>query len=146
MNSTGATYTRHFYRDADRAVLGGVCAGLADYLGFNLKTTRFLTLVAFLMVMPVAVIAYLMVVFVVPSVSRTDDADAFQQAAPVRRRSCRRRRSKTQKTAQAMSATTKPKATEIIDTKCSALEERLAVLERRVTSRRFQLDQELAKL
>ena len=33
---------RRFYRDADRAVLGGVCAGLASYLGINLKVLRFL--------------------------------------------------------------------------------------------------------
>ena len=31
---------RRLYRDSDRAVLGGVCAGLARYLGFNLKVTH----------------------------------------------------------------------------------------------------------
>ena len=42
------TYTpRAFYRSADRAVLGGVCAGLADYFGFNLRVLRFLAIIAF---------------------------------------------------------------------------------------------------
>ena len=56
-----------FYRDADRAVLGGVCAGLAGYLGFNLKATRFLAIIAFFTAMPIAVVAYLAAVFLIPS-------------------------------------------------------------------------------
>ena len=145
MNATG-TMSGHFCRDADRAMLGGVCAGLADYLGFNLKTTRILTFVAFLMAMPVAVVAYLAVVLLVPSVSRQDPGATFQTATSTRRRSCRRSRRRARRQAQTQLAESSPKTSEVIDKKCSALDERLAVLERRVTSKRFQLDQELAKL
>ena len=53
---------RRLYRDADRAVLGGVCAGLATYLGFNLKVTRFLCVIAYLCAFPFAVFAYLIAV------------------------------------------------------------------------------------
>jgi len=145
MNAAGTTFDRHFYRDADRAVLGGVCAGLADYLGFNLRTTRFLAFIAFVMMMPIALIAYLVVVFFVPSVSRVDDAEAFQSPAATRRRSRRRRRREFHNRDQA-TVVQAPKAAEIIDKKCCALDARLAELEKRVTSKRFQLDQELAKL
>ena len=34
-----------FYRDADAGKVGGVCAGLAEYFGFDLTLTRVLTLV-----------------------------------------------------------------------------------------------------
>ena len=59
MSSYSETSDRRLYRDADRAVLGGVCAGLAGYFGLNLKVTRFLAFIAFLMAMPFAVIGYL---------------------------------------------------------------------------------------
>ncbi len=42
MMTMSAQPNRRFYRDRDNAWLGGVCAGLAGYLGFNLKVTRFL--------------------------------------------------------------------------------------------------------
>ncbi len=34
-----------FYRDPDAGKVGGVCAGLAEYFGFDLTLTRVLTLV-----------------------------------------------------------------------------------------------------
>ena len=62
--SADQTYSsRAFYRSTDRAVLGGVCAGVADYFGFNLCVLRFLAIIAFVCAMPMAVIAYLAVVF-----------------------------------------------------------------------------------
>jgi phage shock protein C len=146
MSATDALCDRHFYRDADRAVLGGVCAGLADYLGFNLKTTRILAVIACIMVTPLAVLSYLLVVFFVPAVSRVDDPAAFTRPARISRRSrCWSRRGKHART-EARSATPRPNVSTIIDRKCNALEARLAILERRITSRRFQLDQEFAKL
>ncbi|NCF16044.1 MAG: PspC domain-containing protein, partial [Gammaproteobacteria bacterium] len=39
MTTFAGTSRGRLYRDTDRAVLGGVCAGLARYLGFNLKVT-----------------------------------------------------------------------------------------------------------
>ena len=78
MTGYAGTTGRRLYRDADRAVLGGVCAGLARYLGFNLKVTRFLCVIAFLCAFPFAVMAYLVAVFVIPSSSsRIYDASAI---------------------------------------------------------------------
>ena len=72
MSSYSEATTSRLYRDADRAMLGGVCAGLAGHFGFNLKVTRFLAFIAFLMAMPMAVLAYLAAVCLIPAESRRD--------------------------------------------------------------------------
>ncbi|MCH7829442.1 MAG: PspC domain-containing protein [Proteobacteria bacterium] len=120
MNTVRAPSDRRFYRDADRAVFGGVCAGLAGYFGLQLKVIRILAIVAFFMVMPVAVIAYLAAVFLIPAVSRRELKE-FDVPRP---------------TATA----------EEIRRRCREIDARLATLERHVTSSRFQLDQELSRL
>ncbi len=137
MSTISAESGRRFYRDADRAMLGGVCAGLAAYLGFNLRVTRVLAFIAFLMAMPLAVIAYLAAVFLIPSVSRVDTYEAKE---PPLSRKQRRRHAKQQAAAAQVSARVE------IDRRCQTLNERLARLEKHVTSRRFQLEQELSRL
>ena len=128
---------RRLYRDADRAILGGVCAGLAGYLGFNLKMTRFLAFIAFCMAMPIAVIGYLAAVFLIPSVSNGDYVVVEE------RRYSRRRKSRKKK--EEVEVRT-PTMADDINRRCESLDERLVRLEKRVTSRRFQLEQELSKL
>jgi phage shock protein C len=134
------------YRDADRAVLGGVCAGLAGYLGFNLKVTRFLVFIAFLMAMPIAVIAYLAAVFLIPSASGLEFDVASDEFICRRRRSRKARKArKTRKEAEPAVAPERTIADDI-DRRCHSLDERLVRLEKHVTSRRFQLEQELSRL
>jgi phage shock protein C len=135
--TTMSADSRGFYRDADRAILGGVCAGLARYFGFNLKATRILAFIAFLMAMPVAVVGYLAAVFLIPSATFRTYGVAEE------RRFCGRRKSRHQK--EAVEATG-PSYAEIINRRCRTLDERLARLEKHVTSRRFQIDQELSRL
>ena len=146
------TETRgRFYRDADRAVLGGVCAGVASYLGFNLKMTRFLAFIAFLMAMPFAIIGYLAIVFLVPSASsRTYDAATERGFGRrrSRREKSRRERARRERARrdEEYAEAQKPSAATVIDQHCQSLDERLARLEKHVTSKRFQLDQELSRL
>lgn len=130
MNSLSAVPERRFYRDADRALLGGVCAGIANYLGFNLCVTRFLAVIAFLMIMPVAIVAYFAIVFLVPSYSRKN----YDFGAPEAKK-------KKQQT-----TTPRSEINDTISRRCKDLDERLARLEKHVTSRKFQLDQELRRL
>jgi len=144
MITINADPQRRLVRDADRAMLGGVCAGLAAYLGFNLKVTRCLAFIAFLMAMPLAVIAYLAAVFLIPSASNLDgETEEFI---------CRRRRSrkarKARKKQKDSESTAAPEwsAAADIDRRCRSLDERLVRLEKLVTSRRFQLEQELSRL
>ena len=67
---------RRFYRSADNSVLGGVCGGLAEYFGFNLKVTRILAVIGFLMNPPLAGLAYFAVVLLVPA--RSDECSEAQ--------------------------------------------------------------------
>jgi phage shock protein C len=139
-----ATSEHRLYRDADRAVLGGVCAGLSKYLGFNLKVTRFLAVVAFLMAMPVAICAYMAAVFLIPSVSsgeRVEDVETRIFCCRKRRRKRRKHRKEEVEPEPRPS----PKA-ELLRTRCEDLDVRLARLERHVTSRRFQIEEELRRL
>ena len=138
MRTMDATSTRRFYRDADRAVLGGVCAGLAGYLGFNLKVTRCLAFIAFLMVMPIAVIGYFAAVFLIPaSSSRVYDRATEREFE---------KREKKHKQEKARRASAPSATADEIRRRYRSLDERLAKLEKHVTSRRFQLEQEFRRL
>jgi phage shock protein C len=145
MITTNADLQRRLYRDADRAVLGGVCAGLAGYLGFNLKVTRFLAFIAFLMAMPIAVIGYLAAVFLIPSASRLN-YDVDTEDFVCRRRRSRKERKARKKNKEAAATASGPSEAAEIERRCRSLDERLVRLEKHVTSRRFQLEQELSRL
>ena len=141
MRTMDATTGRRFYRDADRAVLGGVCAGLAGYLGFNLKMTRCLAFIAFLMAMPIAVIGYLAAVFLIPaSSSRVYDRATEKEFAKRQKRDKKRRQDEARRTPPPTA-----RADEVRE-RYRSLDERLAKLEKHVTSRRFQLEQEFRRL
>ena len=123
---------RRFYRDADRAVLGGVCAGLASHLGINLKVLRFLCIIAFLCAFPIALIAYLAVVLLVPASSSRiyDDAMYEERRKDALREEILRAR---------------PTVGEIRE-RYKSLDERLARIEKYVTSSRYELDEEFRRL
>jgi phage shock protein C len=143
MTTMNAQSDRHFYRDADRAILGGVCAGLAGYLGFNLKMTRFLAFIAFLMAMPIAVIAYLAAVFLIPSAS-SGKIDSIAESHY--EKYCSRRDKRQSSKAQEAYEEPGSLLAEELSRRCKSMDERLARLEKHVTSKRFQIDQELSRL
>jgi len=128
MTGSASIPDRRFYRSADRAVLGGVCAGLADYFGFNLKVTRILAVIAFLWAMPLAVIAYLGVVFLVPAKSLGDAKPAVDAEF-----------------SQALRSSPGQTMTDL-RSRFQSLDRRLARLEKYVTSSRYQLDREFKDL
>ncbi len=128
MNNYGSISRRKFYRSRDRAVLAGVCAGMADYFGFNLKMTRVLAVVSLLMAMPVTLIAYFGTVFLVPV---APDGDRQSNYDPEFRKAVR----------------SSPRQTlSDVRRRFQSLDSRMARLERYVTSSRFNLDQEFKKL
>ena len=123
---------RRLYRDADRAILGGVCAGLATYLGFNLKVTRLLCVIAFLCVFPVAAFAYIVAVLLIPSSSSRiydEELDHERRKQALREEILR----------------TKPTVRDVRE-RYRDMDERLARIERYVTSSRYQLDEEFRRL
>jgi phage shock protein C len=119
---------RRFYRNRDRAMIGGVCAGLADYFGFNLKVTRLLAVIALFMAMPATLLVYFATVFLVPS---APDLGRQPHHDPEFRKALRA------SPGQTLSD---------VRRRFQSLDSRLARLERYVTSSRFNLDQEFKKL
>ena len=132
MTGFAGTTGRRLYRDADRAVLGGVCAGLATYLGFNLKVTRLLCIIAFLCAFPFAAIAYLAAVLVIPSSSSRIYDDEIRDA--------RRKEALREEILRA-----KPTVRDVRE-RYREMDERLARIERYVTSSRYKLDEEFRQL
>ena len=123
---------RRLYRDSDRAVLGGVCAGVAKHLGFNLKVTRFLAVIAFFCAMPVTIIGYLAAVFLIPAgSSRTYDDESSEELRKERLRE------------EILRA--KPTVNEVRE-RYKSMDERLANIEKYVTSSRYELDEEFRRL
>lgn len=119
---------RRFYRNSSRAMFGGVCAGLADYFGFNLRVTRVLAVISLLVAMPATLLAYFGAVFLVPKAPKRSVPPEYD---PAFRKALR----------------SDPSATMTeVGRRFKKLDSRLARLERYVTSPRFDLDQEFRKL
>ena len=119
---------RKFYRNRDRAMVAGVCAGLADYFGFNLKVTRILAVISLIMATLVTLVAYFGVVLLVPAAPPNTGES---QHDPEFRKAVR----------------SAPRQTlSDVRRRFQSLDSRLARLERYVTSSRFNLDQEFRKL
>ncbi len=139
MSSHATTSHRRFVRDADRAMLAGVCAGIADYFGFNLRVTRLLAIIAFFVAMPFTLIVYFAIVCLVPAESYRRARGVHREYRPRRRRMSRRERRQAEEESR-------DKAREDFDQQCEALDERLATIEKYVTSSRYELDREFEKL
>ncbi len=127
MRSEASMSERRFYRNADKAMLGGVCAGIADYFGFNLCVTRLLAVIAFF-TMPLTLLGYLALVLLVPSISATERP---RPVDPVFHRAVRSSPSQTMSD---------------VRSRFKSLDRRLARLEKYVTSSRYQLDREFDRL
>jgi phage shock protein C len=143
MTATATTNCRRFTRDADRAILGGVFAGLARHFGFNLCVTRLLAVIAFFAAFPFMVFAYIAAVLLVPSESWRDE---YVVERVIRR--CRRHRSRRASRRERRDAEQEARreATEEVRRRARSLEERLARIEKHVTSKRYQLDEEFRNL
>ena len=128
MTAYATTGERRFARSSDRACLGGVCAGIADYFGFNLKVTRVLAVISLFMASLVTLIAYFAMVFLVPAAPRGKNEPHYDRDFRKAVRSAPR---------QTLSE---------VRRRFQSLDNRLARLERYVTSSRFNLDQEFKNL
>jgi phage shock protein C len=137
MSAQASTYERRFCRRTDKAVLGGVCAGFAEYFGFNLRVTRLLAVIAFFVAMPMAIITYMAVVFLVP-------ADPGWSAMRVFRK--RRQRERSAPPQSVPSSTPSDIRVSDVRRRCQSLDKRMAHLEKYVTSSRYNLDREFRNL
>jgi phage shock protein C len=139
MTVYASTSGRHFARDADRAVLGGVCAGIAEYFGFNLRATRVIFIIAFFVAMPFAAAAYIAIALLVPAESGQYEYVVERKVRKRRRRSTRKERIQAENEERAQAA-------EAVKQRYQALDERLARIEKYVTSSRYNLDREFRNL
>jgi phage shock protein C len=143
MTAYASTSERYFVRDADRAILGGVCAGFANYFGFNLRVTRILFIIACCVATPFAVIAYIAIVFLVPAESSRYE---YVTEREVRRTVRRKKRRMTRKERQQAAAEEQAQAAAVIKERYSSLDDRLARIEKYITSSRYDLDREFRNL
>lgn len=139
MTSYASTAERRFVRNKDRAALGGVCAGIADYFGFRLCAVRVLFLVAFFLFMPFVALAYIAIVLLVP-------AESSRYEYVVEREVRTRRRRMTRKERKAAAEEEEREAREAVRERYRSLDERLARIEKYVTSSRYDLDREFRNL
>jgi phage shock protein C len=116
-----------FYRDPAAGKIGGVCAGLAEYFGFDLTLTRVLTVVG-MFFFPTLLLIYLALWFLLPTKPRElyrdeDDRDFWRgvRVSPAETLSEVRHRFR-------------------------AADAKLQRMERYVTSRNFSLDREFQDL
>ena len=128
MNADATIPRRRFVRSRERAMIAGVCAGLAEYFGFNLRATRVLAVISLFMAMPVTLLAYFGAVFLIPVAA---DEHLPRNYDPEFRRAVRA------SPAQTVSD---------VRRRFQTLDSRLARLERYVTSSQFDLDQKFRKL
>lgn len=54
------------YRNKDRGILGGVCAGIADWTGFNLTALRIITVLLAIPFTAVIVVGYIVLWILIP--------------------------------------------------------------------------------
>lgn len=128
MSETASSFDRRYVRSSDRSVIGGVCGGLAEYFGFNLKVTRALAIVAFIINPLLATLAYIAIVVLVPAKPTTEPAPRVDQEF---RKSLRSSPTKTMGD---------------VRRRFQALDRRLAALEKYITSSRYDLDREFRDL
>jgi phage shock protein C len=116
-----------FYRDPEAGKVGGVCAGLAEYFGFDLTLTRVLTVVS-MFFFPTMLLVYFALWFLMPAkprqLYRSEDDQDFWRGVRV-------------SPAETLSE---------VRHRFRAADAKLQRMERYVTSRNFSLDREFQDL
>jgi phage shock protein C len=115
------------YRNPQRGVIFGVCAGFAEYFAFDLTVTRVLTVVGAMFAFPIVCVSYLVLGFMLPRKADSGSADFHE---PVRRQ--------VRSDPHDMLSSVRYRFRD--------LDSRLQRLEKYVTSSRFTLDSEFRRL
>lgn len=145
MTAYASTHDRRFTRDTDRGVVAGVCAGIADYFGFRLCAVRAIFIVALFVAFPFAVLTYLAIVLLVPAESSRYEYVVEREVIHRRRRRRMSRRERRRAEAEAEEQERVRKAEQVKE-RYRSLDDRLARIEKYVTSSRYDLDREFRNL
>lgn len=143
MTAYASTRATRFTRNADRALVAGVCAGISDYFGFRLCAVRAIFVIALLFAFPFAALTYIAIVLLFPAESDRYEYVVEREVRCRRRRMTRRERRRAE--AEAVAAESLRRA-ERVKERYRTLDERLARIEKYVTSSRYDLDREFRNL
>ena len=66
MSTSSTTTTRRLTRNTDEAMMGGVCAGVADYLGLDVTLVRVLAVLGAVFGLGSLVVAYVVAWLLMP--------------------------------------------------------------------------------
>ena len=130
MNSDprGPGLVNRLYRNPRRGVIFGVCAGLAEYFGFNVNVTRVLVAIGALFSFPLIGVAYVLLGLLLPI--RSHGRSGYDELDPVERQ-----------------VRSSPHDTlSNVRYRFRDLDARLQRLEKYVTSSRYKLDREFREL
>lgn len=120
-----STYRNRLYRNRQRGLLAGVCAGISDWTGFNLTALRVITVLLAIPFTAVIIIGYLALALLLPimpeDLYRDKDEETFWR-----------------ETRRAPSDTVSQ-----LNQRFRALDRRLQKLEAWLTSREYRIRQEL---
>lgn len=124
----GGAGRRRLYRDVGRSMVGGVCAGIADYFGREPWQVRLLVAVGLIVFPPQTLLAYLLAWALLPVRPAPTWRNAHEEA-------------------DWRAATGQPNdSVANLDERFRAMERRIEAIERTVTSREFRLDREFRNL
>jgi len=126
-NGAGPGVINRLYRNPQRGVIFGVCAGIAEYFGFDLTVMRVLTVIGALFAVPIVCGSYLVLGLMLPSKPYSASGDVYD---PVQRQ--------VRSDPHDMLSSVRYRFRD--------LDVRLQRLEKYVTSNRFQLDSEFRRL
>ncbi len=129
MSNYETVEARRFTRSSDNRVLGGVCGGLADYFGFNVRATRFLAFIALFTPFGfIAFVSYVVAVILFPAAPTKAPPPGVDESFH-----------------KAMRASPQQTMSDV-RRRFLALDRKLARLEKYVTSSRYNLDREFRDL
>lgn len=130
MNETREPGPRRLYQDRENRLVCGVCAGVADYFGFDLTVTRMIVLAGLIFFLPTVLIGYIALALILPKKSRRLDELRDEASSSLQR-----------------SVRSSPQGTlDHIRHRFRELDGRLQRLEKYMTSKRFELDREFEAL
>lgn len=129
-NRFGDSGRNRLYRNRQDGVIAGVCAGIADYFGFDLVLTRAVVGVAAVFFSPFVITVYIVLALVL----ETKPEEAPEARDESRERVARRVRSEPHATLNS------------VRFRFRELDQRLQRIEKYVTSDRFSLDREFEGL
>lgn len=129
MSATNVFGGRQLYKDRERGIIFGVCAGIADYFGFDLGVTRILVVLGLLFFFPTTLLIYIVMALILPKKPQaTGERD--EVSSTLRRR-----------------VRSEPHGTlHSVRHRFRELDTRLQRLEKYLTSSRFKLDREFENL